>query len=123
MALESKNTKLGQTALSGMQVTAYFLNIFNLKCFLRPDTRPLLRPEAAVRGQVCGRSFSGGRGPGEAAAQPDVGSDSSHTIAPRGPTGGGHEGEGRVKLPLYTSCRVFPGGSLHCLPSTVFHPD
>lgn len=54
----------------------------------------LLRPEAPVRGQVCGQSLGGGGGSGEAAAWPDVGGSPSHAVAPRGPAGGGHEGEG-----------------------------
>lgn len=54
----------------------------------------MLRPEAPVRGQVCGRSLGGGGGPGEAAARPNVGGSPSNAVAPRGPTGGGHEGEG-----------------------------
>lgn len=52
-----------------------------------------LPSEAPVWGQVCGQSRCGGGGPGEAAAQPDVGGHQSYPISAWGPAGGSHEGK------------------------------
>lgn len=76
----------------------------NLNLFIRTSGGKLLldknslpsavvQSEAPVRGQVCGRGQPGGGGPGEAAAQPDVGGHQSHPIPPRGLAGGSHEGK------------------------------